>query len=232
MTEEIPPDLILLVDKLAAASVKHKLLPGHQDKGTKTSLQAEDYIRLLNEASVLAFSVNWRARMLAYEIVTHSLALKSRDSPTLVHTVDIILARLANFPGRKLLRRNHHLTFEKSPGAPIPLLLESWIRERDNTVDGFIHPLTDFQLDFFRALETKAAVSISAPTSAGKSFVLGQHIIRKMRAIAQCCVIYIVPTRALIREVMLRLRACEVWRNGACLCLQLKKRCPMVWFMY
>jgi superfamily II DNA/RNA helicase len=172
----------------------------------KSDLVRADYIRLLNEASVLAFSTESRARMLAYDIITHSLALRTKDQPALIHSVDFILSRLANFPGRRLLRQNHHATFDVNPGSAVSLVLEALMRERENTVDGFAHALTDFQLDFFRALETESAVSISAPTSAGKSFVLGQHIIRKMRAIPGCCVIYLVPTRALIREVMLRLR--------------------------
>jgi len=206
MPEEIAPELVLLADRLAAASVGRKLLPGRSVGASRSDLVRSDYIRLLNEASVLAFSTDSRARMLAYDIVTHSLALRTKDGPGLIHSVDFILSRLANFPGRRLLRQNHHATFDTNPGSAVPLLLEALMRERENTVDGFAHAPTDFQLDFFRALETQTAVSISAPTSAGKSFVLGQHIIRKVRAVPGCCIIYLVPTRALIREVMLRLR--------------------------
>lgn len=206
MPEEISRELLLLVDQLAATSVRRQLLPGRAVDTAHNRLAPTEYLRLLNEASVLALSTEPRARMLAYDIVTHSLALRTAESPGLIQAADFVLARLANFPGRKLLRRRHRATLEKHPRNTVPLVLESWVREQENTIDGFPHALTDFQLDFFAALGSQHAVSISAPTSAGKSFVLGQHIVRTVRNVPRCCVIYLVPTRALIREVMLRLR--------------------------
>jgi Lhr-like helicase len=49
-------------------------------------------------------------------------------------------------------------------------------------------------------------VSVSAPTSAGKSFLLAFEVIRRLAAKASTAIAYIVPTRALIRQVMLSIR--------------------------
>ena len=199
-------DLIQLTDRLAATSVCRKLLPGRNSISSLLKLKDEDYIRLVNEASILAFDSDPKSRILAYEIVSHAISLTSGKNPALIHAVDAILSRLANFPGQRLLRQRFHLTLESHPLTSVSLILESIVRHDENSVPGVGHPLTDFQLNFFSALQSNTAVSISAPTSAGKSFVLVQHIIQRLRAIPGCLIVYLVPTRALIREVMLRLR--------------------------
>lgn len=200
---EIDETLRSLSDGLVALSVRRKL-PGEAVYRIRSGLKAADYLTLINQASVLALSDEPSARTLAYEIATHSLGLKDEASPELVGAVDFLLARLGNFPGRWLLRQRYPGA-EKFRSPPL-LRLEASARQRENTVPEFGKPLTDFQADLLHTLSEPAPVSVSAPTSAGKSFVLSLQILRRLRSRPGARVAYIVPTRALIREVMLRLR--------------------------
>lgn len=61
--------------------------------------------------------------------------------------------------------------------------------------------LTDFQSELFRNLEKGESVSISAPTSSGKSFLLKAFICKKFKENDNFNVVYLVPTRALISEI-------------------------------
>ena len=60
--------------------------------------------------------------------------------------------------------------------------------------------LTDFQLNLWRAFERHQDVSVSAPTSAGKSFVIQQFVKSAVYAgsISRC--VFLVPSRALITQ--------------------------------
>lgn len=208
MPEELPEELVKLSDKLVATSIRHEL-PGRALDRQSGVLAPRDYIRLVNEAALLAQSANPEARTIAYEIATHALNLSKSTNGTLARAVEFILARLGNFPGRELLRGRYRARLEGAAPAPTPLAFEALGHEHENTIqgaDGETLKLTDFQLDLFEAMETTTAVSVSAPTSAGKSFVLSLQILRKVRATKQAAIVYVVPTRALIREVILRLR--------------------------
>ena len=61
--------------------------------------------------------------------------------------------------------------------------------------------LTDFQKRFWNALECKKILGVSAPTSAGKSYVIQLDTARKMLK-EKLDVIYIVPTLSLLNQVV------------------------------
>ncbi len=171
---------------------------------------ADDEARkLLGRASILSLSDDQSQRAIAYEIATRLVELFGSRIPGLVSAADVILSRIGNFPGRQLLRRRCAGGDENTPEAPARLGLERIGRELENTVAGPGQGewvLTDFQHEFFQALESATSISVSAPTSAGKSFVLGLDLIRRLRKVVPACVVYLVPTRALIREVTLTIR--------------------------
>ncbi|HBM8198841.1 TPA: DEAD/DEAH box helicase, partial [Escherichia coli] len=58
-----------------------------------------------------------------------------------------------------------------------------------------------FQSEFWDAVQENSWVSVSAPTSVGKSFILESWVEQFVKRNKNCLVIYIVPTRALISEV-------------------------------
>jgi len=173
------------------------------------AITEEDARRLLGRASVLSLSPEQPQRALAYEIVTRLVEIFERRIPGLVAAADVVLSRIGNFPGRSLLRRRCAGGIDTAPDAPARLRLERIGRELENTVTGPDQrnlALTDFQHEFFTALGSSSSVSVSAPTSAGKSFILGLDLIRRLRKGGPACVVYVVPTRALIREVTLMVR--------------------------
>ncbi|MCF9002749.1 DEAD/DEAH box helicase [Pseudomonas syringae] len=59
---------------------------------------------------------------------------------------------------------------------------------------------TDYQAKLWYAIQSGSNVAISAPTSAGKSFIIRCYIVEKLRANAETA-IFIVPTKALINQV-------------------------------
>jgi DEAD/DEAH box helicase len=136
----------------------------------------------------------------AYEVAVRSLNFANGSTPTVRAVCDLILSRIGNFPARALLA--------EQAGPPSALgdpfvRLEMLVREFENKLRGTGSEtvLTDFQVRLIRALEANRSVSVSAPTSAGKSFTLEIEILRRLRDDESYVAAFIVPTRALIRQV-------------------------------
>lgn len=186
-----------------------------------------DARRLLGAASFLAYSTDTHERRMAYEIATRLTETLGSSEPSVVVCADVILSRIGNFPGRALLHKEQ--PFLASHRTPARLLFERLGREFENTVDlssGREALLTDFQVRLLDELAKQGCTSVSAPTSAGKSFVLGLDLVRRLR-ISNECVVYLVPTRALIREVSGRVsRKQELarYRSGLFRCLWKRAR--------
>lgn len=198
------PDLLrkLLVADLAAQ------LPGTA-LAEVPAITEDDARKLLGHASVLSLSEKPAEQTVSYEIATRLAELFQNRIPGLISVADLILSRIGNFPGRRLLRTRCAGGSDNTPEAPVRLRLERVARELENTVTGPDHQpcsLTDFQHEFFTALDLSSSVSVSAPTSAGKSFILGLDLVRRLRKGDPACVVYVVPTRALIREVTFTVR--------------------------
>lgn len=131
--------------------------------------------------------------------------LGGSEFPGLVRGAEIVLGRLGNFPGQKLLRQR----FAEIPkGLPL-LQLEMRMHEIENTYTeprGRQVKLTDFQHDSLAVFSEHPSVSLSAPTSAGKSFLLTLELVRKLQQRKPSFIVYVVPTRALIRQVVVDVR--------------------------
>jgi hypothetical protein len=147
----------------------------------------------------------------AYEVGIRSLGLGNGSAAQFREATDLILSRLGNFPARELLRSRANNGGNQST---VTLSLEILAREFENRVSSGERQtyLTDFQVRLLKALETKTYVSVSAPTSAGKSFTLELEILRQLKSNRQLCVVYLVPTRALIRQVTFDL--VQILRDG------------------
>lgn len=177
----------------------------------ETAALTESEIRqLVGYASILSTSSVSLDRARSYEIATRLVELHGREYPGLITAGDIIFSRIGNFPGRKLLRERYATAAQGSvPYAPSRLWLERATREIENSVTQFDEteiPLTDFQYLLYAEIDQSTSVSVSAPTSAGKSFVMGLDLVRRLRKGGPACIVYLVPTRALIREVTFELR--------------------------
>lgn len=191
-----------LFKRLVVQSVQ-PLLPGQAHGDIPAPLTRREGSHLLAIASALALSTSAEERTLAYEIATR-LAEAAPGDDAVAAAADFIFGRLGNFPGRRLFRERHDALTQI---RPVMLDLEALSREEENSVEGIAGQrvtLTDFQYDFLKEMEHGDALSVSAPTSAGKSFVFSLEIIRRLRAKPEQ-IVYVVPTRALLRQVQVGL---------------------------
>jgi len=174
-----------------------------------SSVSDEDIAYLLGTASRFSLIRDLEsAESARYAHYAYEIAVRVADSPSYVKQYlpmsELILSRLGNFPARRLLK-------EKTLGIEFPddpfLKIESLVRESENRSgsDSSAPILTDFQVRLLSALAVKRYVSVSAPTSAGKSFTLEIDLLRRFRENPQFVAIFLVPTRALIRQVSLDL---------------------------
>jgi hypothetical protein len=116
------------------------------------------------------------------------------DLPGLVGALRVVLSRMGNFPALRsaeLVYGFRHLPTQAA-------IAEEQRRDR-NEVDlgGLRIVLTDFQRELWRDLAGGENVAVSAPTSAGKSFVLQAYLRRLARSGKLTVACYIVPMRSL-----------------------------------
>ena len=169
----------------------------------KDQLSLTECNRLIGLASTLSISENSDDINLSYEITTRLLDNKSNPALNFGGAADLIFSRIGNFPGRELLRKRY--TNNLTPYISFGLSLERIAREAENSVSDETL-LTNFQYKLYSSLNTENSLSVSAPTSAGKSFILNMDLTRRLSSNTKQCIIYVVPTRALISEVSSRIR--------------------------
>ncbi|WP_459175659.1 DEAD/DEAH box helicase [Ewingella americana] len=161
-----------------------------------------DIYQLLSYGSILSLSESKSDIKKAYDIVSRILELDSHYDTNVIAACDLILSRIGNFPGRGLLRDKYNNG--ESPALNLSLSLERIGRETENTYNDIT--LTNFQCKLLNSLRKNNYLSVSAPTSAGKSFVLSLAVIDKIKSYEKECIVYVVPTRALISEVSNKFR--------------------------
>jgi replicative superfamily II helicase len=189
---------------LVVADVQRELAPLAL---ARTYLEEDDLAYALSVASRLALSgigdseENANAGRRAYEVAVRSLNFANGSTPTVRAICDLILSRIGNFPARSLLEQQSGT--DTALGDPF-LGIEMLVRRYENQLQGTGSEtiLTDFQVRLIRALEDKRSVSVSAPTSAGKSFTLELELLRRLKDESSYVAVFLVPTRALIRQVM------------------------------
>ncbi|HEV2223493.1 MAG TPA: DEAD/DEAH box helicase [Candidatus Acidoferrales bacterium] len=168
--------------------------------------EEEDLAYVLSVATRLALSgggdtvENAHAGRRAYEVAIRCLNFANGSTPAVRAVCDLVLSRIGNFPARQLLRGQT----ERSSAVNDPFLgLEMLVREYENKLHGTGADtvLTDFQVRLIHALEANRSVSVSAPTSAGKSFTLEIELLRRLKDEQSYVAAFLVPTRALIRQV-------------------------------
>lgn len=173
--------------------------------------QSLSYSELLKLASVFALSDDNQDKKLAYIITIYTWLACNAEMPNIIHPVKVILSRLSNFPAIQLLEQR--TTLAQNSDCPLTKntnifsALEIMGRQIGNSIN-FLDKviLTDFQKELWDYLDANNSVSFSAPTSAGKSFVLKQYVIKKITATDTSKILYILPTRALINETITDLR--------------------------
>ncbi len=194
----------------AAARVSADLL------GATPDAEAVDWSHLLSCASVMALSPDEAAldaalRIMQTAILAPDAAEAHREAAVL------LLDRVGNAPALALARYRDRIGAEDLASYPAPLRMEI-VRSRLDLVvpgaDGHSTPVSRFQRDLWTAVERDGWVSASAPTSAGKSFIvrrwfreLVDRSLAAENAGSTARLVAIVPTRALVEEVSRALAA-------------------------
>lgn len=156
--------------------------------------------RLARSAAILSTSSDSEKKLLAYKIATALAEHENDEFSGLKYILLIVLSRLGNFPGMTFAQERLHI---RDDHLPIHLFGEAEYRKEGNTVSisGRQLLLTDFQAQLWRAFTHFQDISVSAPTSAGKSFVVQQFIRRAVLNDGARKCAFIVPSRALITQV-------------------------------
>ena len=157
--------------------------------------------QLIQSAAILADSTDGDHRQAAYRIAIDVFNLHACELPNLPNFLHIIFGKLGNFPAVDHLHRL--VGQEKHYAIPSGPLQELVLHELANTVTvgASTIVLTDFQRGLWNSLESAQVVSVSAPTSAGKSFALQQYLVKSLMTDKIRFVLYLVPSRALIHQV-------------------------------
>ena len=165
-----------------------------------------DLAYLISVASRLALNADIDSTLagaqcqLAYDIAVRAPRFANGSSGIVTPLCEGILARIGNFPARNLLRQtNAELKRITDPF----LELETAVREEENRSEDAPEgvTLTDFQVRLLKSFRDTSSVSVSAPTSAGKSFTLELELLHRLAKTGPYTAIFLVPTRALIRQV-------------------------------
>ncbi|MBW8038655.1 MAG: DEAD/DEAH box helicase [Planctomycetes bacterium] len=172
-------------------------------RNSDNTQESHDWKYLLLCASLLAQSETEKCQDTALRIAQYCLEC-GNTSEVEKHAAAVVLDTLANRPAIKLAERRELLQMNYSDRLPFPLY-QDWIkRSIENTIalsDDELLEANRFQCSFWQSVNTHDWISISAPTSAGKSFIIGRWLAEYLRNNTQPTVVYIVPTRALIQQV-------------------------------
>lgn len=184
----------MLLSKLA-------LLKNMGIKNDLGKLEEKEIIQLIESANILSQTDDIDARVLAYKIITDIYYIYSETYPRLKSILYIILSKLGNFPAIYMFQGKYDIPTD----VPYILCYHLLNHEKQNTLSLETENkellLTDFQSNLWKTLISGKSVAISAPTSAGKSFIIKKYLFYKLIKNISFCAVYIVPTRALINQV-------------------------------
>lgn len=160
----------------------------------------EMLLRLLRSATVLAASPTRTHRELAFQIATAASEISSDSLVGTSYILLLVLSRLGNFPALNFAKQRFSISEDV---LPVRMVAEASTRAESNSIrvrDASI-ALTDFQRELWDALITGDSIGVSAPTSAGKSYVLQTYARKLLNEQQVNGIAFLVPTRALINQV-------------------------------
>jgi DEAD/DEAH box helicase len=185
--------------KLRSANISADL-PQFESSIRSAEITASTISRLMQSAMIFAECELDGFRQIAQRISTAALRLLGPDDDSVQDLFRLIQARLRNFPA--LLSRDGHASVPVR--APLTLQFEFIGAREHQTIivgDGQEHVLSQFQLSSWKRLLSNESVTLTAPTSAGKSYVLLLYLVEKLKGGHNSSIAYVVPTRALINQV-------------------------------
>jgi len=185
----------LVVDSVAAQFPRlRRMQHGHT---------SHDWDYLLLCASVLAQSEDPECQDTSLRIAQFCLE-QPHLNPTHKDAAAVILDSLANRLAIDLAERRRFLQEGFEGRLPFTLVQDWTRRSLENSVfldNTDVIPVNHFQRAFWEKARDNDWISLSAPTSAGKSYILNRWIANYLRSSPVATVVYLVPTRALIQQV-------------------------------
>ncbi len=168
-----------------------------------------DWNHALLCASALTASRNERAVDAALRVVQGAL-IDAQAQPAHKRAAAVMLERMGNVQAVALAERRELLSENAWTDSPVPLKLDVIRRRLELTI-----PLNDrghidanpFQREFWTGASQHGWLSVSAPTSAGKSYIVKQWFRERASQSEAFRGVYLVPTRALVDEVSRDLRS-------------------------
>lgn len=160
-----------------------------------------DWNNMIGIASALSYS-DVNEHLDAALRIAQSAMSENSTSQMQKQAAAVILQSLTNRPAIKLAIERHLLDPNFERNLPLPFKIQNFKTEFEHSVNigNNLVSLNKFQSRVYNGHLKNDAISISAPTSAGKSFILCNIIVKKLLK-EPINVVYIVPTRALIAQV-------------------------------
>lgn len=162
-----------------------------------------DWPYLLKCASVLAQSDEGDCQEAALRIAQYCLTDQELEAE-LHAAAAVILDSLSNSPALRLAESRALLKAGVQERLPLGLRVD-WIRrEFSQSIamsNSSLLRVNRFQREFWNSVSEHQWISVSAPTSAGKSFIVKHWITEFLRTRFPVTVVYLVPTRALVAHV-------------------------------
>jgi replicative superfamily II helicase len=182
----------------------------------REEVSEDEITRLLQSATHLAAVSQQDRKESAYRIASSAYGLFSATyGNSLRNLLHVIFGRLGIFPAINLLFKGVQIREDSIVGV-VPgqglsprIWLEIASRAIDNEVEvaaSRVLTLTDFQRRLWDALSNGKSATVTAPTSAGKSFALQFFLASQLIKQRDFIGLYIVPTRSLIHQVSVAIR--------------------------
>lgn len=167
----------------------------------QTLLNIIDWNNVLSIGSVLSYSTDHQHLDAALRIAQTCLTTISTDGIQR-NAATILLDNLTNNLAIKLALDRQYIQSTYEENYPFSFKLQSIHSRLENSVliNGHVVNLNKFQRAVFDAYQQNDIISISAPTSSGKSFILCNIILQELVQ-GKKNIAYVVPTRALISQV-------------------------------
>lgn len=183
-----------LIKKYNVISIKNSFIKGK----SKISIDEKELRYLVECGMCLASSNKVENKKRVLDIST--LVAELTDDERLIVVCCNLLNRIKNFPAKKVVEKETDIDL-KNRLSPIEYIREVY-EEVNNTVYLLDkeYVITDIQANIYRLFSKYKDISISAPTSIGKTFIITKLLIKELLKNAKN-IVYIVPTRALINQI-------------------------------
>lgn len=183
------------------------LLSKKIDNVSKVEIGFNEIRKAVWLASILAESKN-EEHLKKVQDLAILLFLNNQNDLEVLKVVYVLFSRIGNLTASNHLKNLVKTERQNNFFEDIILTQELIEKRVENSILVNEKPylLTDFQKNLFTNINEEKYISISAPTSSGKSFILKKYIEEELKRNEKYCVFYIVPSRALINQVSEELR--------------------------